>query len=197
MKYPSRKGVVVGDPRTPNEFLALNPGERLIFGLKLDTAVTPEVVALLVYTYLNTEMAPQTRDIYSKHLLSLIEKVDPIALMILAYRFVNTSTATPAMLPAHQEMMTVLSGLRQGQSYGYLRSDRGVMFTGTLGRPTYPKNIDELVEAGAKVNDVVLYDRDRVRRDRTTMRYNVDMVLIPMTVKLPATLGELPAPVGQ
>ena len=186
---------------TVEEFLAMNPGQRLKFALKLGDTVTPEVVALLVHTYLTTEMHDQTRGIYRDQLMTLIGKVNPIALVALAYRFVNTSTAakvSPAMLRTHQDMSQVFTRLFGGCSYGYFSralgsNNRMEYFLGTLSRRILPTNLEELLAQRLQHEDYALYDRDAVRWTERHTRGYVPMILVPMNDQLPATLGLEPA----
>jgi len=183
----------VNVPRTTDELLALNPGERLKFGQSLGTSVTPEIIALLVYTYLNTPMRDKTREIYRTELNRLISYVDRITLVVLAYRFVNTSTAPMGLLAAHQEIMTTFASLlppnhtmsyvRQTVEGGYER----VYFCGTLNRKLYPLNKDKLLAAGMQIDDNVLYDRAALRW--CNGRRMVEMTLVPNNDNLPESLG--------
>lgn len=177
--------------RTTDELLALNPGERLKFGQSLGTNVTPEIVALLVYTYLNTPMRDKTREIYRTELNKLIGYVDRIALIVLAYRFLNTSTAPMGLLAAHQEMTTTFASLHPDYAMSYMRraaeGHTQIYFCGTLSRKLYPSNLEELLAAGMKVEDNVLYDRAASRWHNG--RRMVEMTLVPNNGNLPESLG--------
>lgn len=178
-------------PGTTDEFLALNPGERLQFGQSLGTNVTPEIVALLVYTYLNTPMRDKTREIYRTELNKLIGYVDHIALIVLAYRFVNTTTAPMGLLAVHQEMTTKFASLHPDHAMSYMRraaeGRTQVYFCGTLSRKLYPSNLEKLLAAGMKADDNVLYDRAAQRWHNG--RHMVEMILVPNNGSLPESLG--------
>ena len=178
---------------TVEEFLALNPGQRLQFARGLGTKLTPEVVALVVYTYLTTEMSTPVRQIYGSALRELAAQVDPIALHVLAYQFINTSTATPALLPVHQGMNTVFAELRGDLVLRYIRQESGprgvTFFTGSLSRRIVPSNLVKLVADGLKKGDGVLYDLRDIRRACYGAPNSVPMVRVPMDMALPATLG--------
>jgi hypothetical protein len=186
------QGDAVNAPRTVDEFLALNPGERLKFGRSLGVGVTPEIVALLIRTYLTTPMQDKTREIYRAELYKLIGHVDPIALIVRAYRFVNTSTAPRELLAVHQEMTTTFASLHPNLAMSYIRQTvesgyKKVYFCGTLSRKLYPDNLDELLAAGMKTDDNVLYDRAATRWH--SGQRVVTMTLVPDNNCLPESLG--------
>lgn len=179
-------------PRTVDEFLALNPGERLKFGRSLNVGVTPEIVALLVHTYLNTSMQNKTREIYRAELYKLIGYVDPITLIVLAHKFINTTAAPWGLLATHQEMASKFASLHPDHAMSYIRQTvepgyEQVYFCGTLSRKIYPDNLEDLLAAGMVVDDNVLYDRATTRW--LSGRRVVTMTLVPYNSNLPESLG--------
>jgi hypothetical protein len=192
---PALEAIVLPPTTTLDEFIAMNPGQRLRFGQNLGDRITPEIFTYLIHTYLSTEMHTQTRKIYSQALRALIAKVDPIALLVLAYRHINTSTAPPSLLPSHQEFFSVMAGLMRSQSlnFGYIR--RQVVnrtteyFTGTLSRRILPSNLAGLLAAGFHPDDGVLYNPEAIRWRNNYTRGTVEMIRVPLDNNLPDTLG--------
>lgn len=178
------------DVTTVSEFLALNPGDQLKFARSLGDRITPEVVALLIYTYLNAKMVgSRTRPLYGEALMPLIKRVDPVALVVLADRLVSTTAAKGEFLVAHQNITTILARLTELNRAYFSLGNNGELFIGTLSHRMFPRNHDQLQKAGVRVNDAVLYDPTRVLRDRTSGRRLVYMVLVPQNDDLPQTLG--------
>lgn len=178
---------------TLEEFLAMNPGQRLKFGQHLGDRITPEVVTYLIHTYLTTEMHPRTREIYLQALNPLIAQVNPIALLVLAYRHINTSKASPALLPSHRKLHSILTRLQGTLELTYIRTEfeRGVpqYFCGTLSRRILPSNLAQLGQSGLQTDDGVLFDPNAVKwRDRRS-RGTVEMIHVPINDQLPDTLG--------
>ena len=176
-------------PLTVEGFMALNPAQRLRFAQELGTVVTPEIVALLVHTYLNTQMNPAIRPLYGDQLKALIRQVGPLELFVLAYRFIDTANASPSLLAAHQEISAVFSELQGNAKVSYIRQENNEYFTGTRSRRIVPANLSKLLAKGMEVDDCVLYNEARVAWSIPHRRGTVYMVLVPINDALPPTLG--------
>lgn len=177
-------------PVTVETFMAMNPVQRLQFARQLSGSVTAEVVALLIYTYLKTEMNPSSRAFYMRELRALIAQVDAVTLLALIKRHVNTNSP----LRAHKEMTAILKGL-QGKNLVYgciqISVDQGVKqyFVGTFSRKIVPSNLEELQVAGIQAGDCVLYDNSKVIWNRKGTHGSVAMTRVLVNNNMPSTLG--------
>lgn len=180
------------------EFLQLNPLAQLRFAESLGDSVPPEVVALVIHTCLNTLVrSDEARAVYLERIAALVQKTDVAKLIVLAWRFVNTSKAGSGLLETHQHMGSLLADALNtiGLSISYIRRSvlggEKVFFVGTLGRPIIGTNQRELADQGTIEDDGVLYDQAAVMW-RKGRRY-VDFIRVPLDeTDLPKTLGNLP-----
>lgn len=171
--------------------MALSPYKRLEYAESMGDLVSPEVVALLVHTYLNKVMA-RTRQAYIHQLPELMGKVDGVALFVLAYRYVNVPSVPSRLLRFHEEMAPMLLGLIHHLKLDRIRQkierSEPKYFCGVLQHRIIPRNLAALLSEGLKEGDMVLYEERAIKWNKVHPRGSVNMIRVPMGTALPATL---------